>query len=246
MAPKDVSALNHLAADSARYLNHDPENRTGSEIFGNGKFSIRRILCKRPGTCICFLGMSLGIFEDVWGITQLKEPKRWRSFEEGLDLGHRYRRIHLRQRQFIAGEGICLTTLHQYPRRAKAANQRAVDVDEERRPSGLGVDGVEFWLPRTVATKDFAARAAVERGEEFPHGAKDRTRTMGGSDDWSGREVGGRISLQSRGRHVLQLFVSNGHNDLAAARRYPVYFFAVSNCPKALNCAPPGTRCCHC
>ena len=65
---------------------------------------------------------------------------------------------------FIAGEGICLTTLHQYPRRAKAANQRAVDVDEERRPSGLGVDGVEFWLPRTVATKDVAARTVVEKG----------------------------------------------------------------------------------
>jgi hypothetical protein len=69
------------------------------------------------------------------GITQLKEPKRWRSFEEGLGLGHRHRRIHLHQRQFIVGEGIGLTTLHQYPRRAKAANQRAVDVDEERRPS---------------------------------------------------------------------------------------------------------------
>ena len=67
-------------------------------------------------------------FGDVLGITHLKQQKRGRSLEEILDLVHRYRRSRLSQRQFIVGEGICLTTLHQYLWRAKAGNQGAVNV----------------------------------------------------------------------------------------------------------------------
>ena len=94
-------------------------------------------------------------------MTHLKQQKRGRSLEEILDLVHRYRRSQLSQRQFIVGEGICLTTLHKYLRRAKAGDQGAVIVDEERRPPVLGVDGVKLLVPRTVATKDVAARTVV-------------------------------------------------------------------------------------
>ena len=104
-------------------------------------------------------------------MTHLKQQKRGRSLEEILDLVHRYRRSNLSQRQFIVGEGICLTTLHKYLRRAKAGDQGAVNVDEERRPPVLGVEGVKLLVPRTVATKDVAARTVV--GKPQAPGMKD-------------------------------------------------------------------------
>ena len=94
-------------------------------------------------------------------MTHLKQQKRGRSLEEILDLVHRYRRSQLSQRQFIVGEGICLTTLHKYLRRAKAGDQGAVNVYEERRPPALGVDGVKLLASGTVATKDVVARTVV-------------------------------------------------------------------------------------
>ena len=94
-------------------------------------------------------------------MTHLKQQKRGRSLEEILDLVHRYRRSQLSQRQFIVGEGICLTTLHKYLRRAKAGDQGAVNVDEERRPPVLGADGVKLLASGTVAMKDVAARTVT-------------------------------------------------------------------------------------
>ena len=104
-------------------------------------------------------------------MTHLKQQKRGRSLEEILDLVHRYRRSQLSQRQFIVGEGICLTTLHKYLRRAKAGDQGAVNVDEERRPPVLGVDGVKLLVPGTVAMKDVAARTVT--GKPLALGVKD-------------------------------------------------------------------------
>ena len=104
-------------------------------------------------------------------MTHLKQQKRGRSLEEILDLVHRYRRSQLSQRQFIVGEGICLTTLHKYLRRAKAGDQGAVNVDEERRPPVLGVDGVKLLASGTVAMKDVAARTVT--GKPLALGVKD-------------------------------------------------------------------------
>jgi len=99
-------------------------------------------------------------------MTHLKQQKHWRSLEEILELLYRDRRSQLSQRQFIVGEGIYLAVLHQYLRRAKAGNQVAAIVDEERRTPVLDADGVKFLVPRTVATKDVAARKVVARSAE--------------------------------------------------------------------------------
>ena len=104
-------------------------------------------------------------------MTHLKEQKQRRSLEEILELVHRYRRSNLSQRQFIVGEGICLTTLHQYLRRVKAGDQGAVNVDEERRPPVLGDDGVKLLASGTVAMKDVAARTVT--GKPLALGVKD-------------------------------------------------------------------------
>jgi hypothetical protein len=59
------------------------------------------------------------------------------------------------------------------------------------------------------------------------------------------REWDGSPSRRRPHRFLLQNFPPTPPA-FTFAHRSPVCFFSVSNCPKALNCEPPGTRCCHC